>query len=426
MKKFKKIISMIFVVVFTISFIITVVNIGVIESLKTTAASYGAVEAPQKLVPQKDKNGNWVFTTDREFKIMHITDIHIGGGFLSLGKDEMALNAVAAMVTKEKPDLVIATGDIAYPVPFQAGTFNNKTGATAFAELMESLGVYWSVNFGNHDTELYSYYSREKISKFYSNENFKYCLYDAGPEDVDGYGNQVIEIKNSKGIITQACVLMDSHAYTDGDYLGILWKYDNIHKNQVEWYKNEIERMNKENNAVIKKIQKDANGGLYAKYTPVKTLAFFHIPLVETLDAWTEFQNNNFKDTENVKYINGIIGETGKRVYCGIGEDDLFETMLELGSTKAIFNGHDHYNNITIDYKGIMFSYGYSVDYLAYSGISGYGSQRGCTIITAKPDGDFTIDKYNYYSERYDSEFFEKEEVTMQFEDVTYEVKETE
>ena len=35
----------------------------------------------------------------------------------------MALNAVAAMVTAEKPDLVIVTGDIAYPVPFQAGTF---------------------------------------------------------------------------------------------------------------------------------------------------------------------------------------------------------------------------------------------------------------------------------------------------------------
>ena len=53
----------------------------------------------------------------------------------------------------EKPDLVVATGDIAFPVPYMAGTFNNYSGAKAFENLMESLGVYWTVTFGNHDAE---------------------------------------------------------------------------------------------------------------------------------------------------------------------------------------------------------------------------------------------------------------------------------
>ena len=43
-------------------------------------------------------------------------------------------------------------------------------------------------------------------------------------------------------------------------------------------------------------------------------------------------------------------------------------------------------------------------------------------MITCKPDSSFEINKYNYYSDRYDIEGFERENVTMQFEDVTYQV----
>ena len=71
-------------------------------------------EYENQLVPEKDENGFWTFTTDRDFKVLHLTDIHIGAGWMCHGKDLKALNAVAAMVTAEKPDLVIATGDIAY------------------------------------------------------------------------------------------------------------------------------------------------------------------------------------------------------------------------------------------------------------------------------------------------------------------------
>ena len=155
-----------------------------------------------------------------------------------------------------------------------------------------------------------------------------------------------------------------------------------------------------------------------------KCVAFFHIPLVELGEAWNEFVENDFKDTEDFKYIDGIIGEGGRRVYCGFGEDGLFEKMLELGSTKAMYHGHDHYNSLTAEYKGIIFSYGYSIDYLAYIGVAKEGSQRGCTMITCKPDSTFKIDKYNYYSDRYDMDGFEREEVTMQFENVKYQVEE--
>lgn len=422
--RFKKFICCSIAAICGVAFVTAMANSWVTQTELEKAASYSEVELDEQLVPKKDENGNRVFTTDRDFKVMQLTDVHIGAGYMSYKKDLMAFNAVASMITREKPDLVIVTGDMSYPVPFQAGTFNNKNSTVAFAELMESLGVYWTVILGNHDSESYSYYSREKIAEIYTDEKYTHCLFEKGPEDVDGYGNHVIEVKNTKGIITQAFVMMDSHSYTDGDYFGLFWKYDNIHQNQVDWYKKEIQRMNAENNKVIKAIQGDLNGGLFKQYGTVKSLAFFHIPLVEMLEGWTEFQNNNFKDTENFKYIDGIIGETGKRIYPGIGEDEFFEAMLELGSTKGIFNGHDHYNNVTFSYKDIIFSYGNSVDYLAYIGVSKEGSQRGCTVITTKPDATFTIEKFNFYSDRYVSDEFPREEVVMQFEDVTYEVAE--
>lgn len=407
----KKIFFVCVLVIAVIAVVITGLNYYAVHNLLEKGNSYSKVEIENQLVPEKDENGNWYFTTDGDFKVMHLTDIHIGGGFMSKDVDEKALNAVALMVTREKPDLVIATGDIAFPVPYTAGTFNNHSGAKAFANLMENLGVYWDVTFGNHDAEAYSYFDREAMGEFYENEDYKYCLFRAGPEDVDGFGNHVIEVKNSKGIITQALVLIDSLDYVNSNIIdSIKGTYDNIHENQIQWYEAEILRMNAEN----EKISKTS--------VPVKSLAFFHIPLTEMLDGWNEFKENNYKDTENVKFIEGIMGEGGKVVYCGLGEDNMFEKMIELGSTKAMFNGHDHLNSTTFEYKGITFSYGYSIDYFAYSGIDKLGSQRGCTMITCKPDATFAIDKYNYYSDRYNLEGFTREDVTMQLEDVTYQV----
>lgn len=412
MSKGKKALLISVVTVIVIAIAVTVANLLSVQNLLKKGSSYNnKLQIENQLVPQKNENGNWVFTTDDDFKVMQLTDIHIGGGFLTKTVDEKALNAIAAMVTKERPDLVIATGDIAFPVPYRAGTFNNRSGAKAFANLMESLGVYWDVTFGNHDAEAYSYFDREAMAEFYEREEFKYCLFQAGPEDVDGYGNHTVEVRNSQGIITQAIILIDSQAYVKNNIIeSIKGTYDNIHPNQVEWYESEILRMNAEN----EKISKDA--------VPVKSLAFFHIPLVEMDDAWNEFRENGYKDTDDFKYVEGIIAEQGRQVCCGYGEDDLFEKMLELGSTKAMFNGHDHVNNTTFEYKGIQFSYGYSIDYFAYSGIDKLGSQRGCTMITCKPDTTFTIDKYNFHSGRYDLEGFGKDEVTMQYEGVTYQV----
>lgn len=395
-----------------------VLNLISRSTMLKLAKSFDKVSYENQLVPEKDENGDWTFTTDEPMRVMQLTDVHLGIGYMSaFGKDRQALTAVAAMITAEKPDLVIVTGDLSYPVPFQSGTFNNKSAAEVFSQLMETLGVYWTMTFGNHDTEIYSYYSREDISDFYENSGFKYCIFKEGPESIDGSCNNVIKVKNSDGIITNALISLDSHSYTKDDIFGAFNHYDNIHENQVEWYKEQILSLGAENEATAVK-----NKVSYDSEKPVQSFLFFHIPLVEYSDAWDELKENGYENTGDVEFIEGFKGE---EECCGEGSDSLFETALSLGSTKAMFCGHDHINYYSLNYKGIVLSYGYSIDCLAYPGIKSRGSQRGCSIITCNPDSTYAIDKYNYYSERYANiEGFERESVNMQYEGESFEVKE--
>ena len=395
-----KIVSFVLGIITSISMSMSSLTALINKNNFEVASSFDQVLYEDQLVPEKDTDGNWTFYTDRDLKILQLTDVHIGGGIMSLKKDKMALNAVAAMLTAEKPDLVVITGDLVYPVPFQAGTFNNGISTDMVITLLEKLGVYYTVCFGNHDSELYSDYTREKIADKYANPDLKYSLFQKGPEDVDGYGNQVIKVKNSKGIVTNAFFTIDSHSYIDGDFLGIQWKYDNIHENQIEWYKECVLAIDAANKAI------DPDCPMFT------SLCFFHIPLEEYGIAWQEYKANGYKDTENVKHFAGGYYEKDEKSYCGVYSDNFFETALELGSTKGIFCGHDHENNASIEYKGIRLTYGMSIDYLAYTGIYKKGAQRGCTVITLSKDGELSVSLENYYQDKYVSKY-EKEKVSM-------------
>ena len=366
------------------------------------AVSFEQVQYENQLVPQKDSDGYWTFTTDREFKVVQLTDVHIGGGLMSKKSDARAMNAVAALLTAEKPDLVVLTGDMVYPVPFQAGTFNNSISTKMIISLLETLGVYYTVTFGNHDSEFYATHTREQISDMWSDPSLKYSLYQEGPEDVYGYGNHVIKVKNSKGIVRDAFFMFDSNEYTDGDILGIMWKYDNIHEDQIAWYKENVIAIDNANKVI------DPSCDMFT------SLAFFHIPLEEYSIAWDEYKANGHQNTTDVQVQDGFYHEDGEKSYSGIYSENLFETMLELGSTKGVFCGHDHVNNAIVKYKGINLVYGMSIDYLAYSNLFSEGAQRGCTVIDLDRKGGVEISLENYYQDKYETKY-EKEEPVMQW-----------
>lgn len=356
---------------------------------------YGRVEYEDQLVPSVDERGNYCFVTDGDFKVMQLTDIHLGGGFLFAGGDKKAMHAVAAMVAAEKPDLVIVTGDISFAVPW-SGTLNNAIAHGYFKRLMENLGVYWTVTFGNHDTEKYDFYDRAAVAEMYNDEALQYCLFSSDDGGVYGDGNHVITVKNSLGLVKDAFIMIDSNSYSEKDVFGIGWDYDNIHEDQIEWYRENVEYYTAKNLEVYNSLDESDRPEDFDT-DAVRSYVYMHIPPAEVRDAYNDADKGEVADHE--KY--GVIGESEPYVYSSEYPDSFFETVVELGSTKAIFFGHDHLNSLHIMREGVLLAYGYSIDYSAYAGSTGY--QRGCTTLTLFADGETALEYWNYYSGKYDN-----------------------
>lgn len=114
-------------------------------------------------------------------------------------------------------------------------------------------------------------------------------------------------------------------------------------------------------------------------------MIFFHIPLVETKEAINLYLDND----SNVKYY---FGEVNEDVCSSRIRSKLFDEVVNLGSTKAIFYGHDHMNNISLEYKGVRLTYGMSIGYLATPGIEDKTDYRGGTLITLKNDTEISYE----------------------------------
>ena len=356
---------------------------------------FGRVEYDSQLTPTVDECGNYVFTTDGEFRVMQITDVHLGGGFIFADGDRRALHAVAAMVEAEKPDLVIVTGDISFAVPW-SGTLDNSVAHGYFKRLMENLGVYWTVTFGNHDSEKYNYYDRADVAQMYLDESMEYCLFTESPDDIFGECNHIITVQNSLGLITDSFVMIDSNSYSEKDVLGIGWDYDNLHEDQIAWYKENIEYYTAKNLALYNSLDEGQRPEGF-NTDVVRSYMYMHIPPAEMRDAYRSMTWEELMNYE--KY--GIVGEGDPVVFSSKYPDELFETVVALGSTKGIFFGHDHLNSLQINVEGVLMAYANSIDYSAYAGSTGY--QRGCAILTVRGMGEADFKNYNYYSGRYNN-----------------------
>lgn len=304
------------------------------------------------------------FDKGEKFRILQLTDIHYGAGILSLKKDKLAAQAVKAVIEEAKPDLIICTGDLVYPIPFFSGTINNKKEFKKICGIIDSYNIPWTICYGNHDVEPFALFNKTEISKYLT--TFKNSIFRRGPEDIDGQGNQIIKLYNDKKLI-MGLVLLDSNMYLKK---GFFSGFDHVHENQIKWYEEQILKLREENKNI-------------------DTLMFYHIPNTEYKTAWREYTSGNKEG--NVEYYFGEVGEINEYFGTPKQPSKIFEKVLELGSTKGIFCGHDHLNTMTIKYKGVILTYGMSIDFLAYKNSLKYSSQRGGTVIDVNEKGEFEI-----------------------------------
>lgn len=301
---------------------------------------------------------------DRDFRILQLTDLHLGFGPLSKGADRLALEAVRKTIEKTNPHLIVLTGDSIFPFLPRAGTLNNRKQAIKLMEFLDRFEIPYTLVFGNHDCELFSTCGREDLAELY--EQGRYCIFSPGREDLTGVGNFLIELVDGSGKVLLPLVLLDSNMYGEGGWF--FSGFDRIHDDQVDWCMGCLDRLKRED-------------------PDLKAMAFFHMPLREFKAAYEKMKLGD----RSVLYRHGSIAE--KDEYFGISkfESTFFDRAAEQGVIKWMFCGHDHLNTLSLVYQGIQMTYGMSIDYLGYQGIRKSYIQRGGTLITRKADGNVEI-----------------------------------
>lgn len=300
---------------------------------------------------------------DRDYKILQLTDLHLGFGILSIQKDKLALNAVKTIVQKAKPDLIVLTGDSIFPFLPKAGTRNNRKQAEKFIHFMDSFQIPYALVFGNHDTEMGAVCNKEELASIFEKGN--YCIFAKGNPKITGVGNYMINLTDASKRPLLTLAMLDSNMYRDGWFYS---GFDCIHEDQTEWCMERLEHLKKSN-------------------PNMEALAFFHIPPREFKEAYEKMK---LGDT-SITYHFGSIGE--KDEYFGISRynETFFKRAVENGIIKGMFCGHDHLNTISLTYQGIRLTYGMSIDYLGYKGIAKKYIQRGGTLITRHSDGKIDV-----------------------------------
>ena len=282
-------------------------------------------------------------------KVLQITDVHI---LNNENKDQKAFNTITQMIEASDPDVIIVTGDI-------TSEDENMQAFETFGSFLESFKIPWGFVYGNHDAEDRRTHTKTQLSEYL--ESLEYCFFERGPEDVDGEGNYYYNITDDSGKVIMSLIMMDSNMYYYDPALGKDDGYDCFHENQIQWYAD-----------TVKSIAKEVNGD---ENKVIPSLAFFHIPMREYVTGYEEAKANG----------NILDGVKFEQVYCSNHDDEMFETMQALGSTKGCFVGHDHMNNYTVDYQGIRLAYGYSCDHNIY-----LVPQKGGKLIYINEDGSFT------------------------------------
>lgn len=299
---------------------------------------------------------NYERAEDVVYSVLQITDVHI---LNDEKKDAKAFKTITAMVEKSNPDMIVVTGDI-------TSEKENYTALKTFCTFMEEFDIPWAFVFGNHEGLDIAYEpdevldpekiaDKETLSDYL--ESLDNCIYERGDETVDGMGNYYYNVTDENGKVITSLIMMDSNSY-DEENDG----YDHFHENQVEWYER-----------TVKSIAKEVNGD---ETKVVPSLAFFHIPMQEYMTAYDEAKGTD-KRLWGFRFPN----EDGTPAV----DDGMFEKMVELGSTKGCFAGHDHMNNFEVEYQGIRLSYGLSCDHNIY-----VVPLRGGRLIEIKEDGSFT------------------------------------
>lgn len=294
-----------------------------------------------------------------KFRILMIADTQEGK---KVSSDTLKL--INASLDRAEPDLVVYSGDQIWGKRSFKG--DKKEVERVLRELTEPVskrGIPFAVCFGNHDRQV-GVSNEEQFEIYKTFDGF----IGESAENIDGVGNQVLEIKEN-GEIKYLIYLIDSHS-------NLKVGYDCVHKNQIEWYKNTRDEYEK-------------------KYShTIPSLVIQHIPVCEVFSLLTKVKRTRrgsvrgFRTHDGEYFVlnkdkvnsDGFMKESPADPQENSGEFDAFK---EKGDVKGLFFGHDHNNSFNGDIDGINVGYTQGAGFNVY----GPGLDRGVRVIDLFSDG---------------------------------------
>ena len=297
------------------------------------------------------------FNSDHKFKIMQIADTQ---EIPAVSPDTLSL--INNALDREKPDLVIFTGDQikGYSKKFKKDPAIIESTIDILVEPIAKRNIPFMMTYGNHDAQC-GVDNRGQY-KFYA----KYDNFISGDlRNADDVGTADIQIYSStedKPVFE--LYIIDSHGKAK-DGAG----YAPVDKKQIEWYVSRREQLKAEN----------------GDYLP--SLVFQHIPVPEFFDvikkvpkgtkgavpAYGAHENEYFVLNDETIAEGGFMLESPASPDVNTGE---FETMSEKGDVLGIYVGHDHNNSFVVKYKGVDLGYTQGAGFNVY----GPGENRGVRI----------------------------------------------
>ena len=262
-----------------------------------------------------------------DFKILQLTDIHLG-----VESDiALQLDIVRNNIRKEKPDLVVVTGDSFMYSSRKIVKALIKTLNDECARVTDERGdriCKFAFTFGNHDNQgaYPRYFINKTILKYKTEdgrekEDGKYAAFvDFKDDNLFGLTNYYIDLvddrtKSREDVdVIYRLHIIDSNSYF---FNGKDYDYDVIHEDQLEHVKNIYD------NATA---DKDYIG-----------IAFFHIPLFEFQD-----EMNKCKEESQIPQ-NAVQGEWHEAAHLPYENNGAYTALTE-ANISAFFVGHDHKN----------------------------------------------------------------------------------